>query len=47
MIGAVGLFVLGFWNFTIGLAMIPTGIILLITSLLIDEDVSHRSEMSS
>ncbi|MFA9516888.1 hypothetical protein ACERIT_06680 [Halopenitus sp. H-Gu1] len=37
LIGAVGQFLLGFWNFTIGLFMLPTGIILLLTALLLRE----------
>jgi len=37
LIGAVGQFLLGFWNFTIGLFILPTGIILLLTALLLRE----------
>lgn len=37
LIGAVGQFLLGFWNFTIGLFMLPTGAILLLTALLLRE----------
>ena len=32
--GAIGIFLLGFWQFTIGLAMLPTSAVLLITALL-------------
>lgn len=38
LIGAVGQFLLGFWNFTIGLFMLPTGAILLVTALLLRAD---------
>lgn len=38
LLGALGQFLLGFWNFTIGLFMLPTGAILLVTALLIRED---------
>ena len=38
LIGAIGQFLLGFWNFTIGLFMLPTGAILLVTALLLRED---------
>mgnify|MGYP006295363629 FL=1 len=41
LIGAVGQFLLGFWNFTIGLVMLPTGAILLVTALL------HREEANN
>lgn len=34
LVGAIGQFLLGFWNFTIGLFMLPTGAILLATALL-------------
>lgn len=37
LIGAVGQFLLGFWNFTVGLFMLPTGAILLLTALLLRE----------
>ena len=37
IIGAAGQFLLGFWNFTIGLVMLPTGAILLLTALLLRE----------
>ena len=37
VIGAVGQFLLGFWNFTVGLFMLPTGVILLATALLLRE----------
>jgi hypothetical protein len=42
LIGAVGQFLLGFWNFTIGLFMLPTGAILLVTALLLREDADSR-----
>ena len=35
--GAIGQFLLGFWNFTIGLFMLPTGAVLLVTALLLRE----------
>jgi hypothetical protein len=35
LIGALGQFLLGFWNFTIGLVMLPTGAVLLVTTLLL------------
>jgi hypothetical protein len=35
LLGAVGQFLLGFWNFTIGLVMLPTGAVLLVTALLL------------
>jgi hypothetical protein len=38
LIGAIGQFLLGFWNFTIGLIMLPTGTVLLITAFLVRED---------
>ena len=37
LIGALGQFLLGFWNFTIGLVMLPTGAVLLVTALLLRE----------
>ncbi|MFC6939360.1 hypothetical protein ACFQE8_05200 [Salinirubellus sp. GCM10025818] len=42
--GAIGQFLLGFWNFTIGLVMLPTGAVLLVTALLLREDPSVSSE---
>jgi len=41
LIGAVGQFLLGFWNFTIGLFMLPTGGILLVTALLLREEAGN------
>jgi len=38
LIGALGQFFLGFWNFTIGLVMLPTGAVLLVTALLLREN---------
>ena len=38
LIGAVGQFLLGFWNVTIGLFMLPTGAVLLVTALVLRED---------
>lgn len=40
---AVGLFLLGFWQFTIGLVMLPTCLVLLVTAVLI----RGRSEASA
>jgi hypothetical protein len=38
LIGALGQFLLGFWNLTIGLVMLPTGAVLLVTALLLREN---------
>ena len=38
LIGAIGQFLLGFWNFTVGLFMLPTGAVLLITAVLLRGD---------
>lgn len=35
ILGAIGLFLLGFWQFTIGLIMLPTCFVLLVTAILI------------
>lgn len=35
LVGAVGQFLLGFWNVTVGLVMLPTGAILLVTAVLL------------
>lgn len=35
LIGAVGQFLLGFWNFTTGVVILPTGAVLLVTALLL------------
>jgi hypothetical protein len=45
--GAIGLFLLGFWQFTIGLIMLPTAAILLITALLAREDASSSNQADS
>lgn len=37
VIGALGQFLLGFWNVTVGLVMLPTGAVLLVTALLLRE----------
>ena len=36
-VGAAGLFLLGFWQFTIGLIILPTAAILVITAILVSE----------
>lgn len=38
LIGAIGQFLLGFWNFTIGVFMLPTAVILLVTAVLVRRD---------
>lgn len=38
LIGAIGQFLLGFWNFTIDSVMLPTGAVLLGTALLLREN---------
>lgn len=37
VLGSIGLFLLGFWQFTIGLIMLPTCMILLLTAILMRE----------
>ncbi len=37
ILGAIGLFLLGFWQFTIGLLMLPTCFVLLFTAILMRE----------
>lgn len=37
MLGAIGLFLLGFWQFTIGLILLPTCVVLLVTAVLMRE----------
>lgn len=41
--GAVGVFLLGFWQFTIGLIMLPTSGALLVTALLLREKAADRT----
>ncbi|WP_396612837.1 hypothetical protein ACH9L7_06085 [Haloferax sp. S1W] len=41
--GAIGLFLLGFWQFTIGLVMLPTSVILLLTALLVRGSASKSN----
>lgn len=41
LIGALGQFLLGFWNFTIGLFMLPVGTILIVIALLVLEDANE------
>lgn len=42
--GALGLFLLGFWQFTIGLVMLPTSGALFVTALLLRENTGDRAE---
>ncbi|SEK64812.1 hypothetical protein [Haloferax larsenii] len=35
IVGALGLFLLGFWQFTIGLVMLPTSAVLLVTAFFV------------
>lgn len=42
--GALGLFLLGFWQFTIGLVMLPTSGSLFVTALLLRENTGDRAE---
>lgn len=45
--GAIGLVLLGFWQFTIGLILLPTAVILLITALLAREEASRSNQADS
>ena len=44
VIGAVGLFLLGFWQFTIGLIMLPTAGVLFITAMMLRDNVVDRTD---
>lgn len=45
--GALGLFLIGFWQFTIGLVMLPTSGALFISALLLRENTGDRGETST